>query len=179
MKIYATIALAVILVLTAAASLVEPARAQEALTVDEARQLFQRLGCTSCHNGQTARTFEEAVLFIDGWRGKYGSLDEAVAAEVEYFGGQRFESYDAMFNVMASNVGKTLDDPDVRSLYEFFKAVYEGRVDLGGLTPPPQETGGQQGAVEAGPSSNVFYATVILGVVAAIVLLVAFARAWR
>ena len=178
MKIYATITLAVILVLTGAASLAEPARAQEVLTVDEARQLFQRLGCTSCHNGQTARTFEEAVLFIDGWRGKYGSLDEAVAAEVEYFGGQRFESYDAMFSQMAANTGKTLDDPDVMKLYEFFKAVYEGRVDLAGVTPPPEEAG-QAGEVEAGPSNNVFYATVILGVIAAIVLLVAFARAWR
>ncbi len=178
MKFHATITLAVILVLTAATSLANPADAQEVISVGEAMRLFERLGCTSCHNGQTALSFEDAVLLIDSWRGKYASLDEAVAAEIEYFGGQRFQGYDDMFERMAANVGKTLDDPDVMALYDFFKAVYEGGVDISGLQPPADEAGEPE-EVEEGPANTAFYATLILGVVAAVVLLVAFARAWR
>ncbi len=101
------------------------------LSEEEAMNKFQALGCTSCHNGQVAADWNKILDLFESWKGKYASLDEAVKAEVEYFGGQKFNSYDEMMNVMAQNVGRSMDDPEFKALYDFFKALYEGQ---------PQET---------------------------------------
>ncbi len=124
------VAVAFVLYLLAVAS--APAAGQ--VTEEEAMQLFQRLGCTSCHvAGGTAPPFDEIVSMIESWRGQYASIDEAVAAEVVVFG-ETFDTYDAMMERMASFTGKTLDD--IRPLYDFFLQVFQGQA----AQPPAGET---------------------------------------
>ena len=134
MKSSAIVLMAAALVLYFLAAATAPASGQ--VTEDEARQLFQRLGCTSCHtSGGTAPPFDEVVAMIESWRGQYASIDEAVASEVVVFG-QKYDSYDALMQAMASFTGKTLDD--IRPLYDYFLQVFQGQQ----AQPPSGETPG-------------------------------------
>ena len=134
MKLSAAVLMAVALALYALAATTAPVSGQ--VTEDEARQLFQRLGCTSCHTaGGTAPPFDEVVAMIESWRGQYASIDEAIAAEVVVFG-QKYDTYDALMQAMASFTGKTLDD--IRPLYDYFLQVFQGQQGQ----PPAGETPG-------------------------------------
>ncbi len=141
-KIVMAVTLAILL-LGIAASLAGVAAAQP--TVDEAREVFQTLGCTSCHmQGGSAKPFDEIVSLFQQWGGQYATIDEAIQKEVKYFGGQTFDSYDKLMETMAMNVGKTMDDPDIQLLYEFFLNLFEsGAGTPTATTPTTTETTGQ------------------------------------
>ncbi|MEB3780799.1 MAG: hypothetical protein GSR85_11330 [Desulfurococcales archaeon] len=105
---------------------------------DEARSTFERLGCISCHNGQVAASWDEMVNLFESWKGKYTSLDEAVKAEIEYFGGQKFNSYNELVQTMANNVGRSPDDPEVRMVFQYLESLFG--VEQAQTTEPPKET---------------------------------------
>lgn len=111
---------------------------------EEARSAFEQLGCVNCHNGNVARTkWEDIVADFTEWRDKYATLDEAVAAEVEYFGGQRFSSFKELMERMATNVGKDLSDPQIVVIMEYLASLYGVTLEeaLGEqVTPAPEET---------------------------------------
>ena len=111
---------------------------------EEARSAFEQLGCVSCHNGNVAKTrWEDIVADFTEWRDKYASLDEAVAAEVEYFGGQRFSSFRELMEQMATNSRVDLSDPHMIVLMEYLVSLYGVSLEeaLGGpITPAPEET---------------------------------------
>ena len=150
--------------------------------IDEARSVFETIGCTGCHTaGGTAPTFDNVVSMIANWSSKYNTIDDAVRNEVNYFGGQKFNSYEEMMKVMAGNVGKTLDDPDIQLLSQFFKDVFQGKVEA----PQPSQatTPGNMGGLGEGrggaPGVGMFYGTVIVGVLLAIILFVAFSKPFK
>ena len=153
----------------------------QTLTVDEAKAKFDQLACFSCHNGNTAPTWDEMLQMIASWGQQYDNIDEAVRNEVVYFGGQKFDSYDDLMSTMAANVGgKTLDDPDIQDLYNFFLAVFNGEVQIQQAGGQP-DTGAGAGAPTAGAGGqeegrNLFFLTITLAVIAAIVLLLVFSR---
>ncbi|MEB3860588.1 MAG: hypothetical protein GSR84_00020 [Desulfurococcales archaeon] len=93
---------------------------------EEARQKFEQLGCTGCHNGGVAPAWDDVVALFQEWKTKYGSLDEAVSSEVNYFG-KTFNSYDEMMAEMAkSSAAGTIDNPDFQIIYQYLKSIYEG-----------------------------------------------------
>ena len=92
----------------------------------EARQKFEALGCTSCHNGGVAPTWDTITKDFKAWRGEYKSLDDAVRSEVKYFGGQTFNSFDELMKTMAQNVGKDVNDPDMQIITQYLKTLYTG-----------------------------------------------------
>ncbi len=150
--------------------------------IDEARSVFETLGCTGCHTaGGIAPPFDSVVSKVANWSSKYSTIDDAVKNEVNYFGGQKFNSYEEMMKVMAGNVGKTPDDPDIQLLSQFFKDVFEGKVEA----PHPTQTtttgeGGGMGMERGGaPGTGMFYGAVIVGVLLAVILFVAFSRSFR
>jgi len=103
---------------------------------NEARRAFEGLGCTSCHNGQVASRWDEIVSHFKSWGGKYASLDEAVRAEVTYFG-MKFNSFDELMKTMATNVGRQPSDPQVVLVRDFLVSLFEA----GEATPTtPQPT---------------------------------------
>ncbi|NOZ88900.1 MAG: hypothetical protein GXO15_03150 [Crenarchaeota archaeon] len=105
-----------------------------ALTMEEAKQLFQQRGCTSCHNGNLAPDFEGTVKKMQEWAQKYGSLDEAVKAEAKNFKMyQNSQSWDQLINAMP---GIT---PELR---QFFEQVFE------------QAKGGAAGGEAAAPAGE-------------------------
>ncbi len=138
-KLVMAVTLAVLL-LGIAASLAGVAVAQP--TEDEAREIFQTLGCTSCHmQGGSAKPFDEIVSLFQQWGGQYATIDEAIQKEVKYFGGQTFDSYDKLMETMAMNVGKTMDDPDIQLLNEFFLNLFESGAGTPTATTTPTTTG--------------------------------------
>ena len=140
---------------------------QNYMSYEEAENLFERLNCTSCHNGQVAEEFEEVVLELAEWGEEYDSIDEAVREKVVYFNNQRFNSYDELIEQMSSNVGKSPDDPEIQKMFEWFEAVFEGKVDVpAGEAPPEGAEGGEEGA-ETG--TNIYY----LGIAALVVVVLA------
>ncbi len=98
---------------------------QEQLTVEEASNLFQQIGCVSCHmpNG-AAKSFDEILSLMAEKASQYnGNIDEYVRNEVVYFGNQKFDSFEEMMKVMQQNVGAS--DEDMAKLNAFFKNYFE------------------------------------------------------
>ena len=93
---------------------------------EEARQKFESLGCTGCHNGGVAPTWEDVVNIFKEWKTKYGSLDEAVKNEVDFFG-KKFNTYDEMMAEMAkSSAAGTPDNPDFQVIDQYLRSLFEG-----------------------------------------------------
>ncbi|MCE4627964.1 MAG: hypothetical protein F7C34_02280 [Desulfurococcales archaeon] len=105
----ALIALLVLSVLTYSAS---------AVTEDTARQTFQQLGCTSCHNGVKKKDWNGIVNDFRSWgaSGEYGSVDEAVAAHTGY------NSLDQLLRAMANKAGANYSD--VQPIKEYLTYVF-------------------------------------------------------
>lgn len=100
-----------------------------AVTEEEAKQAFQAAGCTACHRkGNIGYPWEDIVTRLKEANGKYKSLDELVAKEigplVEQRLGQKVETWDQLFQVMAQYVGKTPDDPNVAKTEQFLASLF-------------------------------------------------------
>ncbi len=112
------------------------------ISEQEAFQLFQQLGCTSCHNNAVAPDWNSVLEMLQKVQSEYGGDIDAFARDVNYFGRVgAFNSWQELMAVMAQNVGKSLDDPDIQKLNEFFLA-YAGVQPGAGEQPAeqPQET---------------------------------------
>ncbi len=96
---------------------------QNTLTEDEARNLFESLGCIGCHaSGGVAKPFDEIVSTYKTVGQQYnGDIDAYTRENVEYFG-QTFDSFDALMQQMGANVGAT--DQDIQALSQYFKSVF-------------------------------------------------------
>ncbi len=104
----------------------------------EAKQIFESIGCVSCHvgqPGQPAASWDLINQFMQDWSQKYPSIDEAIANEVTYYGGKKFQNFDELMAQMAQNVGKTPDDPEIQKLKEYYMSFWQG----GAQAPPEQE----------------------------------------
>jgi len=113
----------IITLVIVAGILAVPNIAGSQLTYDQAAERFAAMGCTSCHNGRAAPTFEDMVALFQEWGQKYDNIDDAVANEVVVYG-QTYDSYDAMMEQMAKFVGKNLED--IQDLHQFFIEVFQG-----------------------------------------------------
>ncbi len=98
-------------------ALIAIAGAAAALTMQEAEKEFKAKGCTGCHNGALAPDFQGTVKLIEEWAQKYGSLDEAVAAESKNF--KMFQGVKTWDELMAKMPGIT---PELK---QFFEQVFE------------------------------------------------------
>ncbi len=110
----------------------------------EAKQIFESIGCVSCHVGQPlqpAASWDLIIQFMQDWSQKYPTIDEAIANEVTYYGGQKFQSFDELMAQMAQNVGRSPDDPDIQKLSEFFKSFWgeTAQAPAGEQQEQPQE----------------------------------------
>jgi len=109
------------------------------ISEQEAQQLFQQLGCTSCHNGTVAPDWQGTLEIMKKVQTEYGGDIDEFARNVNYFGRTgAFNDWNELMEVMARNVGKTLDDPDIQKLNEFFLA-YAG-VQPGAQEEQPADT---------------------------------------
>ena len=109
---------------------------------EEAKQIFESLGCISCHVGkprQPASSWDLIIQYFQDWSQKYPNIDEAIKNEVVYYGNQKFNSFDELMERMASNVGKDPNDPDIVKLKEFFRSFW-GEVATETQTQTPEET---------------------------------------
>jgi cytochrome c551/c552 len=127
--------LAPALVAVAVTALVLLVGMASALTMDEARRLFEQLGCTGCHNNVVAPDFEGTIAKLRSWAAKYASLDEAVASEAKTFKMfQQAKSWDELVKLMP---GMT---PELK---EFFERVFEEARRQATATPTPTPTPAQ------------------------------------
>ncbi len=98
------------------------------ISEDEAFQLFQRLGCIGCHNGNVATSWDQILADLRSVQDKYGgSLDE-FARNVEYTlnPNVKFNTWEDLKSRMAQNVGRSVDDPDIQRIFSFFESVALG-----------------------------------------------------
>ena len=147
------------------------------LTYDQAAERFAALGCTSCHNGRAAPTFDDMVALFQEWGQKYESIDEAVANEVVVYG-QTYDSYDAMMEQMAKFVGKNLED--IQDLHQFFLEVFQGAGQPAGdtgttttttTTAEQQATTAQEAApTQAGEDQPSIAPAVVAGILVAVII---------
>jgi len=89
---------------------------------EEAKSIFDQLGCANCHGAGVAPSWDEMIALFEDWATRYESIDEAIASEVK---GVAASSYAQLMQSMATFVGKSPDDPDVKKLEEFFLQVFE------------------------------------------------------
>lgn len=122
-----------VLIISAMLSIMVVTQAQP--SESEAKSAFEKLGCTSCHNGGVAKRWEDIVSNFKGYGSRYASLDEAIKAEVTYFG-QRFNSFDELMKTMASNVGRQPGDPQVGIVRSYLEYLF----NLGRTMTPPATT---------------------------------------
>ncbi len=101
--------------------------ASAAMSMEQAKKAFEAKGCTGCHNGGLAPTFEGTVKKIQEWAKKYNSLDEAVKAEAKNFKMfQNAQSWDQLMNMMNVPGG----------LRKFFEQVFQqAKGGAGGAAP--------------------------------------------
>jgi len=162
----------VLILILAVTSSALAAASQIHIKEEQAETLFEQLGCTGCHNGQTAATFNQILGEIGDWSSNYASLDEAISNEVTYFGGRKFNSFDELMETMAGNVGKSPDTTEIQELKQFFLDVFQS----GGIAITTTTTT-QGGATAAQPTgSGPFYMAVAAGVILAVILLFVFSR---
>lgn len=120
-----TVPLLVIFILLGFGTFTVYVSSQEQMTPEQAFELFQQIGCVSCHmeNG-AAESFEGILKEMAEKAPEYnGDIDEYVRNVVVYFGNQRFNSYDEMMKVMQQNVGAS--DEDIAKLKAFFRNYFE------------------------------------------------------
>ena len=114
---------------------------QAQLSEEEARSLFEKLGCTACHVGNQplapALNWELILERLQKVQTEYGGDLDAFAQDTEYYGGRKFQSWEELIQQMAANVGRSPDDPEIRQIFEFF-ASYAGVAPQ--ETPAPAET---------------------------------------
>ncbi|WP_167827849.1 c-type cytochrome [Pyrolobus fumarii] len=96
----------------------EEAKGGAGVTESEAKQVFEKAGCATCHNAP-GNNFDSIVEKIRSWAEKYGSLDEAVASEYP-----QAKSYDELMQQMKQYT-PGISDKDYQLLYQFFKQVFE------------------------------------------------------
>ena len=107
----------------------------------EAMQIFQQIGCVSCHNGAVAPDWNGTLEMMQKVQTDYGGDIDAFARDVNYFGRKgAFNSWNDLMATMAQNVGKTLDDPDIQKLNEFFLAYAGVQAGGGQQAEQPAET---------------------------------------
>lgn len=139
-----TQALAVLAVL----ALILAAGAAAAMTVDQAKQEFQAKGCTSCHNGALAPTFDGVIKKIQEWAKKYNSLDEAVKAESKNF--KMFQNAQSWDQLMSEMPGMT---PELK---QFFEQVFQqAKGGAGQATATTTAAAGSAGGAAAAPATTV------------------------
>ena len=114
---------------------------QAQLSEEEARSLFEKLGCTACHVGNQplapALKWELILEQLQRVQTEFGGDLDAFAQSIEYYGGRKFQSWEELIQQMAANVGRSPDDPEIRQIFEFF-ASYAGVAPQ--ETPAPAET---------------------------------------
>lgn len=163
MKLYSTILLLILLVSFASTLYV----VNGALTQEEAKALFDRLGCRSCHrDGGIADSWPEILSELKEWGDEYSSIDDAVSERVTYLGGTHFSSFDDLLRQMQSNVGAS--DEDIAKLKDFFLSVFEGV----NVTIPTSPTGNAGVKPQQGFSPQ--FMIVVLTSAAVIILIVAY-----
>jgi len=123
-------------------SLIVLAGVAAALTAQEAEKEFKAKGCTGCHSGGLAPTFQGTVKKIEEWAKKYGSLDEAVAAESKNF--KMFKGVKTWDELMSKMPGIT---PEFK---QFFEQVFE-QAKKGGAGGQAGGQAAQQPATAAKP----------------------------
>ena len=119
------LAATILLILALAGYATQTTQAQP--SPEEARQIFENIGCISCHAGkplQPAASWDLIIQFMEDWSQKYPSIDEAIRNEVTYYGGQKFNSFDELMERMSQNVGKTRNDPEIQQLEAFFRSFW-------------------------------------------------------
>jgi len=134
---------------------IKATESQQELSVNEAKKLFQQLGCVSCHmeNG-VAEPFDEILKEMGELASQYnGNIDAYVKEKVEYFGGQKFNSFDEMMKVMQSNVGAS--DEDIAKLSAFFKSYFEKATKEEGKTQQVTQEEKQTTKEEQTPAQGV------------------------
>jgi cytochrome c551/c552 len=115
-------------VVVALVALVAVAGVAAALTMQEAEKEFKAKGCTGCHNGAMAPDFQGTVKKIEEWAKKYGSLDEAVAAEAKNF--KMYSNAKTWDQLISAMPGIT---PELRQFFEqIFEQAKSGGAGAGG-----------------------------------------------
>ncbi|KSW11689.1 hypothetical protein CF15_02405 [Pyrodictium occultum] len=104
------LALAVAVILIGVAS---PVFAAGVLSDQQAKQEFASKGCSSCHNGGLAPTFEGVVKKIREWASTYPSLDKAVESEAPHF--KMFQNAKTWDQLMSMKPGMT---PELKAYFE-------------------------------------------------------------
>lgn len=134
-----------VFLLGAAVALAPQGAAQ--VTEEEARQIFEQIGCTSCHNGVVAPDWNGVLEVLSKAQTEYGGDIDALARDINYFGRTgAFNTWEELMQVMAQNVGKSLDDPEIQKLNEFYLA-YMGVTGA----PQPEQPAEEQPQEEATP----------------------------
>lgn len=120
------------------------------ISEQEAMQIFEQIGCASCHNNAVAPDWNGTLELLKKVQTEYGGDIDEFARNVNYFGRVgAFNSWEELMQVMAQNVGKSLDDPDIQKLNEFFLAyagVQPGAGQPAEEQPQPAETPAEQPA---------------------------------
>lgn len=92
----------------------------------EAKNAFESLGCTVCHNGRVATTWDGVVNLFKESAGKYASLDEFVAKEIgpriKASGFGEPKTWDELFQLMSNLAGKS-GDPRVNIVKSYLASI--------------------------------------------------------
>ncbi len=135
------------------------ASAERTLTVDEAKQAFEQLGCTSCHvEGGVAEPWDEMLDEIAFWARNFETLDEAVRSEVVYLGGKKFNDFNELMEQMRQNVRASPDD--IAPLTQFYLDYFEQSKASTTTTAAGQPQQPAQPAGDTGVSRDVVLAVV-------------------
>ena len=133
--------------------------AEKTLTVKEARQTFEQLGCTSCHvEGGVAEPWDEMLDEIAFWARNFETLDEAVRSEVVYLGGKKFNSFNELMEQMRKNVRASQDD--IAPLTQFYLDYFEQNKATATTTTTGQPQQPAQPSGDTGMSRDVVLAVV-------------------
>jgi len=91
----------------------------------EAKSLFNSLGCTGCHNGAVAPSWDDLVREITEAGARYGGDLDAYARSIQYTLNPsiKFNSWQDLKKVMAQNVGKQPSDPGVSKVFEYLESL--------------------------------------------------------
>ncbi len=162
MRPAATALLAVVALLGLLASLSQFAAAET--SEEEAFEVFHDLGCTSCHNNAVAPDWNGVLEMLRKVQSEYGGDIDAFARDVNYFGRKgAFNSWQELMAVMAQNVGKNLEDPDIQKLNEFFLAYALGAPGEGEEAATATGTATASQPARAGAATATVTATTSVG----------------
>ena len=157
---------------------------------EEAFQLFQRLGCIGCHNGNVASAWDEVLAKLREVPEKYGGSLNEFAKNVEYTldPNVKFNTWDDLKRRMAQNVGRDVNDPDIQRIFSYLESVALGapREQPGtgqttteaptttptGTTETPEETATTPAAGEPGGAAEGGVPLGLAAAIAAVILVV-------